>query len=147
MNNLIKGEGLEKLQMTQGFPAFNDGKIFIKPKYDVLSSEADVLVGYQSKNTAVTVQASSDVKKLTVSQQITESDRIAPSITSAGKFSLEWRRQLSDTDTVTTTISPNDSIQVKWQDGPWTAKIQAPFKAFEVGDVGVIISRKVDFLN
>ena len=140
---------MEKLQLSQAFPAVNDGKIFIKPKYDAVSSKADLLVGYQSKDTAVTVQASSNVKKLTVSQQITESDRIAPSITSAGKFSLEWQRQLSGSggDAVTTTISPNDSIQVKWQDGPWTAKIQAPFKGLEVGDVGVIISRKVEFLN
>uniref|UniRef100_A0A7S2SA22 Uncharacterized protein n=1 Tax=Eucampia antarctica TaxID=49252 RepID=A0A7S2SA22_9STRA len=147
---LASTDGVNNVEMKQGISLFGgDSKILINPKYDLKASKGDVEIGYYASDTgtAIKVEANAEKQKLIVSQQITDTDRIAPSITADGKFSFQWQKSLtSDGDSVTTTISPNDSISLKWQDGPWTANFRTPFNGFEIGELDVSISRKVPFL-
>mmetsp|Transcript_46771 Transcript_46771/g.141683 ORF Transcript_46771/g.141683 Transcript_46771/m.141683 type:complete len:88 (-) Transcript_46771:81-344(-) len=85
-----------------------------------------------------------DDQTLTVSRQVTDDDTIAPSISSSGDVSLQWKRSL-DAGQITTTLKPSDSVNVKWEDGAWTANIEAPMDGMSVEDMNVSVKRKIDF--
>ena len=59
---------------------------------------------------------------------------------------MAWERALSGGDKITTTVNSNESLDMKWEDGPWLAKISAPLDGYRLGEgVDVSIKRKVDF--
>jgi len=137
--------GLGKIEVSKGFSAL-DGDLNVNPRYDAKSSIFDVILGFSKDNSGVKLQASPSNQKLTVSRQISDSDKLSPSISSSGAFSLAWERALSGGDKVTTTLNSNESLDMKWEDGPWLAKISAPLDGYRLGEgVDVSIKRKVDF--
>mmetsp|Transcript_46770 Transcript_46770/g.141679 ORF Transcript_46770/g.141679 Transcript_46770/m.141679 type:complete len:247 (-) Transcript_46770:81-821(-) len=135
---------VNKLEVSKGFDDVLDGKISINPRYDVQSSSADVVLSYESEKNGAKLVASMDDQTLTVSRQVTDDDTIAPSISSSGDVSLQWKRSL-DAGQITTTLKPSDSVNVKWEDGAWTANIEAPMDGMSVEDMNVSVKRKIDF--
>lgn len=137
--------GSQSVQIVKGFDALG-GRVSVNPRYNIQSSDADVILGYDASSTSVTVEASQNSQKLTVAKQITDSDRLTPSITSGGDFALAWRKSLDGGNAVTTTMKLNDSLSVKWEDGPWTAAIKTPLSGYKTDDVTVRIHRKLNFI-
>ncbi len=133
------------VQVSKGFSALG-GRAFVNPRFYMSpnSSAADVVLGYDTDGTSVQVEASKSVQKLTVSQQITNVDRLTPSVTSKGDMALSWRRALGGGDSVTTTLKANESLSLKWNDGPWTATITTPIENFPNGEVNVKVNRKLN---
>lgn len=138
--------GLESIDIAKGFEAL-DGDLLVNPRYDVKSSIFDVVLGYSKDKTAIKLEASTSDQKLTVSRQVSDSDKLSPSVSSSGDVSLAWEKSLSGGDTVTTTLKTNESVDVKWEDGAWVAQISTPIDGFELGEgVDVSIKRKVNFM-
>jgi hypothetical protein len=138
-------DGLRTVSVNKGLDLLG-GSLSINPRYDIPSSSADVTLGYDSNGTSVTVKASGSAQSLTVSQQVTDNDTLIPSINSAGEVTLGWKRNISADSAITTTLKPNDSINIKWEDGSWTAVIDTPLEGYSTGDVSIGIKRKVDLL-
>ena len=134
-----------KIAIDKGFEALG-GRVSVTPRYNINSSEADVTLNYDSDDTTVTVDASSSVQKLTVSQQITSEDRLTPSVTSNGDVSVAWKRSLGDGDSVTTTVTPGDSVNVKWEDGPWVAQFDSALDGYKTEGLSVRVNRKISFI-
>lgn len=107
------------------------------------NSSPDVTIGYGSDNTSVLLEASTSKQKLTVSQMVTDDDIITPSVTSSGDVAIAWKRSLSGGNAITTTVKVNDSINVKWEDGPWTAAFDSPLDGISTDGVNVHITRKL----
>lgn len=141
---MVSSGGSKKVQLNKGFDAAG-GRIFVNPRYSFASSDADVVLGYDTDGTSVTLEASTSDQKLTVQQQITDSDSLTPSITSKGEFAVAWKKNLGGGNAVTTTVKVNDSVSVKWQDGPWTAIFDSPMSGFTTEGVNVRVNRKLDF--
>ena len=107
------------------------------------TSSSDVTIGYASDGTSVLVEASTSKQKLTLTQMVTDDDKISPSITSSGDLAVAWKRSLSGGNAITTTVKVNDSINVKWEDGPWTASFDSPLHGTSIDGVNVHITRKL----
>jgi hypothetical protein len=142
---LDSSDGSQTVQVSKGFGGLG-GRFSINPSYNIQSSDADVILGYDTDGTSVTIEASPSDQKLTIAQQITEDHQLTPSITSKGDFALAWKKSLDGGNALTTTLKLNDSLRVKWEDGPWTAIISSPMSGFKTGDVNVRVNRKLCFL-
>jgi hypothetical protein len=105
-----------------------------------------VFLGYDTGRTAVTIEASQSKQKLTLSQELPKGNLIVPSVTSKGDFAVAWKKSLPDGNSVTTTLKVNDSICVKWQDGPWTATMVSPMDGFKTGDINIKVNRKLNLI-
>ena len=95
---------------------------------------------------AVTVKRNEDqsiARDFLISQKIGERDRLTPKITADRKLELEWFHTIDDDQSVTTTVSPNERVVVKWKDGPWTAIIYVPYRGIQVEGMTVRINRKI----
>jgi hypothetical protein len=139
---LDSSDGSQKVQLCKGFEAIG-GRISVNPRYTIQTSDADVILGYDTDKTSVTVEASKSSQKLTVAQQITDGHRITPSVTSKGDVSVAWRKSLDGGDAVTTTVNKDGGLRVDWEDGPWTATI---LTAINDSAVDVKVKRKLNFL-
>ena len=136
---------LNKVEIDKGFDALG-GRLSITPRYNLASSEADVTIGYDSNETTVTIDASKSQQKLTVSQQILDGHRITPSITSSGDISVAYRKDLDNGNSLTTTVSPGDKVNVKWEDGPWVAEFDTALNGLKTEGLAVRVHRKVTFV-
>jgi len=119
--------------------------VSVNPRYNLDTEEADVVVGYVQDKTEVEVTASKDAQKVTLSQQVDDENRIAPTLTSQGGITLEWERTLGDDQSVTTTLKPNESLDIEWKDEAWTANINLPVEGTEIKGANVNIKREVSF--
>ena len=143
---IIKNKGaLNKIQLEKGFDALG-GRLAITPRYDIASSTADVTLSYDSDETSITVDASKSAQKVTISQQVAAGHKLTPSITSSGETSLAWKKDLGGGDSVTTTLTPGDSINVKWEDGDWVAQFSSGLDGFTTEGLTVKVNRKVTFI-
>ena len=72
-------------------------------------------------------------------------NKISPTITAGGDFSLSYTRDVAD-GKLTTTWTPDDSIKLQWSDGGWDATIVAPLEGYynTVGGIKVNMKRTVD---
>lgn len=136
---------MNKVEIEKGIDALG-GRFSITPRYNIESSEADVSLGYESDDTTVIVDASQTSQKLTVSQQVAAGHRLTPSITSAGDFSLAWEKDLGGGDALTTTVTPGDKINVKWEDGDWVAEFATELDGLKAEGMNVSVRRKVTFI-
>lgn len=134
---------LNEIEVEKGVDLLG-GRFSIIPRYNIASHQADVTIGYDSDNTSVTVDASTSRQILTVSQQVADGHTLTPRITSAGDFSLAWKKDLGNGDSVTTTVSPGDKINVKWEDGPWVAEFNSDFNGYKTEGLTVRVNRKVN---
>ena len=130
--------------MAQGFNVVG-GRFLINPRYNFKESTPDVILGYDRGSTAVTLEASMASQKVTVSQEIVEGHRIIPSFTADGDISLGYEKKTA-TGSISTTVKPNDSVILQWNDGPWTAIIEAPLDGFSTTGVNVSMKRKVELI-
>lgn len=137
--------GSQTIQVAKSFAGLG-GRISVNPSFNLQSSAADVVLGYDRDDTSVTIEASPSSQKLTVAQQITDNHKITPSITSNGDVAVAWKKSLEDGNSLTTTLKVNDSLNVKWEDGPWTATISSPMDGIAIGEVKVRVHRKLSFL-
>mmetsp|Transcript_1001 Transcript_1001/g.1422 ORF Transcript_1001/g.1422 Transcript_1001/m.1422 type:complete len:402 (-) Transcript_1001:522-1727(-) len=139
---------IDEIQMSKGFQAL-DGRLSINPRYDRTNTHvSDVILGYSDtkSDTNVQVIASLDEQSLRVSRRVGDKDSIAPTISTSGRVVLEWLHDLNDEgDAVITTVEPNESVNVQWTDGPWTANVRAPLnRRIMMDQVEVSIKRKMD---
>jgi hypothetical protein len=119
--------------------------VSVNPRYNLNTEEADVVIGYVQDKTEVEVVASRDAQKVTLSRQIDDDNRFAPSLTSQGGISLEWERSLGDEQSVTTTLTPDEAIDIEWKDEAWTSNINLPVEGTEIKGANVNIKREVTF--
>merc|ERR1712232_1193180 len=89
--------------------------------------------------------ASADEQSLTISKQIDAENRVAPTLSSGGSFSVEYERSLGGGNSLTTTVSPNESIDMEWKDSEWTASISMPVDGTEIKGTNVSVKRDVSF--
>jgi len=135
---------INSVEATKGL--IQDGaRITITPRYDLQTEEKDVVVTYAKDKTSAKIIASADAQEITISQQIDDKNRIAPTFNNVGDVSLEWERKLSKGGTVTTCLTPNKQVDVVWQDGDWTASVSMPIVGTEVTGANVSIKRDVEF--
>lgn len=135
---------VNKIEATKSFDS-DDAAITVTPRYDVDSGATDIVVSYVKDDTSVEVTASQDEQSITISKQIDEENRVAPTIGSGGDFSVEWERSLGDDNSITTTVTPNESIDVEWKDSAWTASFNMPLDGTSISGANVSIKRDVDF--
>mmetsp|Transcript_30898 Transcript_30898/g.92613 ORF Transcript_30898/g.92613 Transcript_30898/m.92613 type:complete len:246 (-) Transcript_30898:10-747(-) len=134
---------VNKIEATKGIDS-DDSRITVTPRYDLNTEEADVVVAYASGDTDIEVTASRDAQSIKISQQIDDENRVSPTLASSGDISVEWERKVGD-GSVTTTVTPNDSIDVEWKDADWTANINMPIDGTDITGANVGIKREVNF--
>lgn len=120
------------------------GSMSVTPSYDVGSGDADVTITYDKGDTSVKVVASADDQSITVSKDIDGDNRIAPTLTSGGDISVEYERRLARGDSLITTVTPNESIDMEWKDNEWTASISMPIDGTEIKGTNVSVKRSIN---
>lgn len=135
---------VRRVEATKGI-AMDDARVTINPRYNLETEEADVVVNYSNDKTSVKLVASADSQEVTVSQQIDDDNRIAPTINSNGELSVEWERRLGDDRTLTARVKPNDNLDVEWKDDAWTANVNMPIDGTNINGANVSIKRDVNF--
>jgi len=138
------GFAVNNVEATSSFDV-DGGSVTVTPSYDVGSGDADVTVTYDKDDTSVKVVASADEQSLTISKQIDAENRVAPTLSSGGSFSVEYERSLGGGNSLTTTVSPNESIDMEWKDSEWTASISMPVDGTEIKGTNVSVKRDVSF--
>ena len=139
-----KSGSSKTLQIAKGFGALG-GRLSVNPRYTI-GSNADVVLGFDTDKTSVTIEAAKDGQKLSVAHQVTEDHKLTPTITTKGDYSLAWEKSLEGGNSLTTTLEGSDAVSVEWNDGPWTAVINAPLTDYKPHDVTVRVNRKLSFL-
>ena len=112
------------------------------------TAEAFLSLDFADSDTRVAVTAKrredqSIVNEFEISQRIGTYDLLTPKITADRKLELEWHHRIDSCQSVTTVVSPNEHVIVRWKDGPWTANIYVPYKGIQVGGMTVRINRKL----
>ena len=135
---------INKIEATKSFDT-DDAAVTVTPRYNVDSGDTDVVVSYVKDDTSIEVTASQDAQTITVSKQVDEDNRVAPTLGSNGEFSVEWERSLGDDNSLTTTLTPNESVDVEWKDSAWTASFNMPLDGTSISGANVSIKRDVAF--
>lgn len=132
---------VSNIEATKGFDAWK-----VNPRYDLGSKTGDVVVSYASGKTELELVASKDEQEVTVSQQLDSENKISPTFAlRSGKMSVEWEKSLSGDNSITTTLKPNESLEVEWNDSAWTANVAVPIQGSTLGGATVSVSRDVEF--
>jgi hypothetical protein len=135
---------LRSVEATKGFD--KDGaRITFTPRYNIETEDKDVEIIYNKDKTNVKLTASADNQEVTISQQIDNDNRIAPTVNRNGDLSVEWERRLSDDGLLTATLRPNESLDVEWRDAAWTANVNMPIDGTNINGANVSIKRDVSF--
>lgn len=146
--NMVASAGKEfnvkSVEATKGIEA-GDGRVTVTPRFNLENDERDVVINYSNDSTDVKLTASADAQEITVSQQVDDDNRIAPTVTSEGDISVAWERRISDDSSVTATLKPNDSLDVEWKDDAWTANVNMPIDGANINGANVSIKRDVNF--
>lgn len=140
------GDGItvKTISATKGIDA-DGARVTIKPSYNVETEESDVVINYSKDGTDIEVSASQDAQSVTISRQIDDDNRVAPTLASGGDISLEWERSLGGGNSITTTLKPDDSVNLEWKDDSWTANINMPLDGTEITGTNVSVKREVNF--
>lgn len=139
-----RNSAISKFEAIKGL-IIKGARVTINPRYSVPDSEPDVAVTYNNGKTGMKVFASPNSQTLILSQALGGGNVIKPSISSNGAISLDWTLLLDESNTVTTSLKPNDSVNVLWHDGSWKTTINAPLSGFHIHDVTVKIRRNLGF--
>jgi len=145
----------------------DDASITVNPRYNIDSEEADVVLNYDagdtsveltasadaqsvkiehvSGDTSIEINASADSQTLTITQQLDEDNTISPTITSDGGISLKWECDLGDGDSISATVTPNESLDVEWNDAGWTANINMPIEGTSIKGANVSVKKDIVF--
>ena len=99
-----------------------------------------------SDRTEVSVDANKDEQTFTVAQQIDDQNKVTPSFgLRSGKVSVAWERDLGDDNSLTTTVKPDDAIDMEWKDSAWTANINMPISGTNIDGANISVKRDVNF--
>jgi hypothetical protein len=146
--NLLASAGkdfnVRSVQLTKGFDA-NGARVTVTPRLDLENDDRDVEINYSNDKTNVKLMASADSQEVTISQQVDDDNRIAPTVNSNGDLSVEYERRLSDDSSLTATLKPNESLDVEWKDAAWTANVNMPIDGTNINGANVSIKRDVNF--
>jgi hypothetical protein len=135
---------VNRVEATKGFDA-NGARVTVNPRFNLDTDERDVVVNYSNEGTSIKLTASVDSQEVTVSRQLDDDNRIAPTVNNNGDFSLEWERRLGDDSSLTANLKPNDSLDVEWKDDAWTANVNMPIDGTNINGANVSIKRDVKF--
>jgi len=138
------GSSVRSIEATKGFES-NGARVTVTPRLNLENDDRDVVINYNNDRTNVKLTASVDNQEVTVSQQIDDDNRVAPTINNRGDVSVEWERRLSDDSSLTANLKPNDSLDVEWRDAAWTANIKMPIDGTNINGANVSIKRDVNF--
>jgi hypothetical protein len=119
--------------------------VTVNPRFNLEEDTRDVVINYSNDDTNVKLTASADSQEVTISQQIDDDNRIAPTVNSNGDISVEWERRIGDAGSLTATLKPNDSLDVEWKDDAWTANVNMPIDGTNINGANVSIKRDVNF--
>lgn len=139
----IDGIALDKIEGNKLCEA-DGAKFNINPRYDVQSEEATVGVSYEKEGTSINVEASKDTQSLTISSQLDEENRIAPTFSNTGGISIEWEHAVGDS-VVTTTFTPEKSVRVDWEEGGWKTNILMDLEKTDITNVKVSVKKDLIF--
>jgi len=138
------GFAVKTVSAVKGIDA--DGAcVTFEPRYNVETEESDVVINYSKDGTEMTLTASQDAQSVTLSRQLDDDNRIAPTLNSSGDVSIAWERELGDDNSITTTLTPDESVNVEWKDAAWTATINMPLDGTDITGTNVSIKREVSF--
>ena len=135
---------VRRVEATKGFDA-NGARVTVTPRFNLEDDSKDVVVNWNNENTNVKLTASADNQEVTVSQQIDEDNRIAPTINNNGDISVAWERRITDDSSLTATLKPNDNLNVEWRDSAWKANVDMPIDGTDIKAANVHIKRDVNF--
>jgi len=135
---------VDKVTATKTFDA-DGGSVTVNPRYTIESGDGDVVVTYEKNDTSIEVTASQSEQSITVSRQVDDDNRLAPTVGSDGSFSVEWERSLGDDNSLTTTVTPNESVDFEWKDNEWTANVNVAIDGTEITGTNVSVKREVSF--
>jgi hypothetical protein len=135
---------VQTVQATKGFDR-DDARVTVTPRFNLETDDKDVEVNYSTDKTNVKLTASADEQEVTISQQINDDNRIAPTVNSRGDISVEWERRISDDSSLTANLKPDDSLDFEWKDSAWTANVNMPIKGTDINGANVSIKRDVNF--
>jgi len=105
----------------------------------------EVTLDHTMDNTNIKLTASADNQEVTIRQQLDDNNAIAPTINNSGDISVAWERNLGDDGSLTATLKPNDSLDVEWNDGDWTANVNCGLDGVNVDGANVHIKRDISF--
>mmetsp|Transcript_13740 Transcript_13740/g.17927 ORF Transcript_13740/g.17927 Transcript_13740/m.17927 type:complete len:262 (+) Transcript_13740:80-865(+) len=132
------------VEATKGLD-LNGARVTVNPRFNIEKDEQDVVVNYTKEKTNVKLTASVNNQEVTLSQQLDDNNRVAPTINSNGDLSLEYERKISDDSSLTANLKPNDNLNVEWKDAAWTANIDMPIEGANINGANVSIKRDVSF--
>jgi hypothetical protein len=135
---------VQRVEATKGFDA-NGARVTVTPRFNMENEERDVVINYNNDRTNVKLTASADNQEVTISQQIDDDNRIAPTISSKGDLSVEWERRLGGDSSLTANLRPNSSLDLEWKDSAWTANVNMPIDGTNINGANVSIKRDVNF--
>lgn len=138
------GFAVKKISATKGLDS-DGARVVVTPTYNVETEETDVVVAYNKDGTEIEVNANQNDQSVTISRQIDDANRVAPTLASNGDLSVEWERSLGDDNSLTATLKPNSSIDLEWKDAAWTANINMPLDGTDITGTNVSIKRDVNF--
>lgn len=135
---------VKTVEATKGIDQ-NGARVTVNPRYNVETEESDVVINYSTDETSIKLTASAENQEVTISQQIDDDNRIAPTINSNGDLSVEYERRLGDDRSLTANLKPNDNLNVEWKDDSWTANVNMPIDGTNINGANVSIKRDVNF--
>ena len=104
----------------------------------------EVTVDHTAGDTNIKLTASADNQDVTITQRMGQ-DTISPSFNNRGDISVAWERDLGDDNSLTATLKPNESLDVEWNDGDWTASVNCGLDGINVDGANVNIKRDINF--
>jgi len=123
-----------------------DGTLTIKPRYSLEDEAGEVTLAYDNGDkTTIELTANANSQRVTIAQQVDSENKISPSLSSDGKLSVAWEKSLGDGNSLTATLSPDDAIDLEWEDGAWTASINLPVDGTSISGANVSVKRDVNF--
>lgn len=105
----------------------------------------EIRLDHTIDRTNIKLTASADNQEVTIRQQLDDNNSIAPTINNRGDISVAWERNLGDDSSLTATLKPNDSLDVEWNDGDWTANVNCGLDGVNVEGANVHIKRDISF--
>jgi hypothetical protein len=92
----------------------------------------EVSLDHTMDKTNIKLTASVDNQEVTIRQQIDD-------------ISVAWERSLGDDGSLIATLKPNESLDVEWNDGDWTANVNCGLDGINVDGANVSIKRDITF--
>ena len=91
------------------------------------------------------MSASTESQSAIITYQFDKDNKVSPTVTRGGDFSVARERSLGDKSTVTTTLKPSEYVDVEWNDGAWTVNVNMPLDGTDITGTNASIKKEVNF--